>query len=379
MSPSAAAQAWLARLPPAERAAAAAHTDWRLAAFALTGVVLIALSIVVLKGQVLARLRRVVEADGPKPILASAALAAVFGFIVLAAKALLDAVSRWQGDEISGHPAQFAGYLGAQFSGLVTAVGVLVILATALYWLARRAPRVWPFIAGPLAAVALVAYGWLPYALHSDRGLPALPAGPLRAALVQLMADARIPANEVYVSADPQMDVDVTGGFGRANVVVGPRLLHAPTAEVTAMVGHVMGHYAHGDIFSIWVLFGLLTFAGFVVASLAFRPLARTLGAGGLSGPADPEGLPVMAVIAVLWIGVGTLALNGFVRYVNVGADEFSLTHARAPDGLAAVLEREWDHESVDPSALEAALFYTHPPMQGRIVHAMTWKAAHGG
>jgi STE24 endopeptidase len=175
------------------------------------------------------------------------------------------------------------------------------------------------------------------------------------------------------------MDCDVTGGFGHANVVVGPRLLNAPTPEVTAMVGHVMGHYAHGDILSIWVLFGLITFAGLLVANLAFRPLARWLGAGALSGPADPEGLPVMAVIAVLWIGVGTLALNGFVRTVNVGADEFSLTHARAPDGLAAVLGRLWDHESVDPPALEAALFYTHPPMKDRLVHAMTWKAAHGG
>jgi STE24 endopeptidase len=60
-----------------------------------------------------------------------------------------------------------------------------------------------------------------------------------------------------------------------------------------------------------------------------------------------------------------------------VRADAYSLDYAREPDGLAAVLESEWDHQSLDPSPIETVLFYTHPPIPMRIAHAMAWKAAH--
>ena len=49
---------------------------------------------------------------------------------------------------------------------------------------------------------------------------------------------------------------------------------------------------------------------------------------------------------------------------------------ARAPNRLFAlisVIVREWDHQSLDPSPLEEALFYTHPAMAGRIRHALAW------
>jgi len=44
---------------------------------------------------------------------------------------------------------------------------------------------------------------------------------------------------------------------------------------------------------------------------------------------------------------------------------------------LVSILEREWDHQSLDPSPIETALFYTHRPLAGRIRHAMIWKVGH--
>jgi STE24 endopeptidase len=73
------------------------------------------------------------------------------------------------------------------------------------------------------------------------------------------------------------------------------------------------------------------------------------------------------------------LAAGGYLRWANVRADAYSLDHAREPDGLAAILEREWDHQSLDPSPVERALFYTHPPIADRIAHAMAWKASQAG
>jgi STE24 endopeptidase len=376
MSPQAASEAWLSRLPAVERAQAAAHTDWRLAAFAFTGLALAAVSALVLRAGALRRLRARIERDGPRPWLVSAAVAGVFGLLMLSTKALCDAVAAWRGEAILGRDASFVGSLTTAAQWILPGTAALIVLVPALHWLMRRAPRAWPLIAGCLAAAALLAYGWLPYATASAGGATSLPPGPLRASLVRLVADAGLPARQIYETTAP-LDLEVSGGFGHAVVVVGPELVHAPPAEVAALAGHLMGHYAHNDIFSIWLMFGLLTLAGFLSALLLFRPAARLMGASHLKGPAEPEALPVLAVIAVLSIGFGVLALNGFIRYVNVGADEFSLAHANAPDGLAAVLERRWDHENVDPPLIERALFFSHPPLKARLVRAMAWKTAH--
>jgi STE24 endopeptidase len=71
--------------------------------------------------------------------------------------------------------------------------------------------------------------------------------------------------------------------------------------------------------------------------------------------------------------------LGGFIRLINVRADQEALDHSRQPDGLASSLVADWNGRDVDPGALEALVLYTHPPLTGRIRHAMDWKAAHPG
>jgi STE24 endopeptidase len=73
---------------------------------------------------------------------------------------------------------------------------------------------------------------------------------------------------------------------------------------------------------------------------------------------------------------LGTPLLAGVGRAVNVRADAYALAHSREPDGLAAVLIRDWDHRSISPGPLEQALFYSHPPLAQRIRHAMAWRQA---
>jgi STE24 endopeptidase len=159
---------------------------------------------------------------------------------------------------------------------------------------------------------------------------------------------------------------------------VGPRLAAGPPAEARALVGHIMGHYAHNDILIFSLVLGLGMLAGFFAVARLAAPLARLIGAKNAASAADRESLPASAIILMLAIACAGLAGAGHLRWANVRADAYSLDHAREPDGLAAVIEQEWDHQSVDPSPLEEALFYTHPAMTGRLRHAMAWKAAHG-
>ncbi|MGH6957384.1 MAG: M48 family metalloprotease, partial [Caulobacteraceae bacterium] len=91
---------------------------------------------------------------------------------------------------------------------------------------------------------------------------------------------------------------------------------------------------------------------------------------------ADSEAMPGAALILLVSVACAGLAASAYLRWANVRADAFSLAHAREPGGLAAVIEREWDHASVDPSFPERALFYTHPPLKPRLQRIAAWEAA---
>jgi STE24 endopeptidase len=243
----------------------------------------------------------------------------------------------------------------------------------------RRRPASWPLIVGALVATLIVAAIWLPYALSVGPSTTPAPPGPVRDGLVQLIAGSAVPAHGVLVANDPGFMADVSGGFGRAKVVIGPQLADGAPAEARAMVGHIMGHYVHNDILIFSLVLGLVMLFGFFAVARLAAPLARFIGAKSVVSAADPQALPAAAIILMIAMVCAGLAGAGYLRWANVRADAYSLDHAHEPDGLAAVIEQEWDHQSVDPSPLEEALFYTHPAMSGRLQHAMAWKAAHGG
>ncbi len=198
---------------------------------------------------------------------------------------------------------------------------------------------------------------------------------PARAGLVRLIAETGIPASEVYVSANPAIDADVTGQGG-ARVVVSRGLWNiASPQELRASVGHLIGHYTRHDQLSIAVLLAVLTL-GFFLALQAFHaPAARLLGLS--ADRLDPAGAPALVLIAAVWLSLAAIADHALIRAVNVRADQYSLDHAREPDGLAVALLHEWQGEDPAPAPLQEALLYSHPSLESRLLHAMRWKAAH--
>ncbi|MEJ0066851.1 MAG: M48 family metalloprotease [Caulobacteraceae bacterium] len=257
-------------------------------------------------------------------------------------------------------------------------LGAILLVPPAL-WLMRWLPRAWPWLLGSLIAGLIVAAVWLPYAFSAGSPTTPAPPGPVRDGLLRLIAETGVPAQGVFFATDPNFDADVTGGFGHAQVSVGPLIAAGPAAEARAFIGHIMGHYVHNDILIVSLVLGAVMLLGCFAVRWLTAPLARRIGAPGVAGPADPEALPAVAIMVMLTLAAAGLAEGGYLRWANVRADAYSLDHAREPDGLISVIEREWDHQSLDPSPLEEALFYTHPAMTGRIRHALDWKGAHGG
>ena len=328
----------------------------------------------------LGRRRRALEAERPRPWLFAAASACVLALVLVLLNTAIVAVTEWRADQIVGvGGASLGERLAHGAAGIAPAVLGAALLVPPVLWLMRRLPRAWPLLVGSLVAGLIVAAVWLPYALSAGPPMAPAPPGPVRDGLIRLIAETGLPAHNVFFSPDPAFDADVTGGFGQAKVSVGPLIAAGPPAEARAFIGHIMGHYVHNDILIVSLALGAVMLIGCVAVSWFAAPLARRIGAAGVASPADPEALPAVAIVLILTLAAAGLVEAGYLRWANVRADAYSLDHAREPDALISVIEREWDHQSVDPSPLEEALFYTHPAMTGRIRHALAWKAAHGG
>ena len=68
---------------------------------------------------------------------------------------------------------------------------------------------------------------------------------------------------------------------------------------------------------------------------------------------------------------------NTLTRVGETESDQYSLMTVNEPDALATALVKTAEYRYPRPSALEEALFYTHPSVEKRALRAMEWKAAH--
>jgi STE24 endopeptidase len=167
----------------------------------------------------------------------------------------------------------------------------------------------------------------------------------------------------------------VTGGLRPPRITIAPRLAAGQPDQARALVGHVLGHYVHADQFIVFLLYAALAAAALCGIAAAYRPTARLLGV--TEGLGEPEALPVATVLAALALASATLAGGAYLRWANVRADAYALDMSRAPDGLAQGLLAEWDHSAVDPTSIEEALFYTHPPLRRRLTQIEAWRTSH--
>lgn len=368
-------------LSPALRAAGAAYAEQREAAWVLGGVLMIVVAAIVLKARLLPRLAARIEATRPRPWVANLACAALLFFIVMLVKLPLDVASAWMADRtLLGPTAPLIVYLARAWGDALPAALAFSLLATLLQGFARARPRTWWGWSAALIGVLVIGVYWGPFAAKAGpANLPPLPEGPARQGMLQLIHDAGLSAHQVYLVASPEVDGDVTGLPGRARVVVNQGMLdHASVPEMKAAIGHLAGHFVHGDQFGLDLLLALCGLAGLLLIDRFTAALTFVLGEGGGHGPGDVAGLPAALILAVLAIGGGALADRAYDRWINVRADQFSLDHAHAPDGLALNLLRDWRDDKVDPGPLEEALFFDHPSLRSRILHAMRWKAEHG-
>jgi STE24 endopeptidase len=286
----------------------------------------------------------------------------------------------WGFERYYGRTSQpFSDFLMQDAIGIaITSVmGGLFFLG--IYALIRRAGKSWWLWSGGLAAFAISAMLLLsPIVIEPMfNDYKPVPAGPVRTALLEMADDAGIPHDRLLMYDGSRQSnnftANVSGVFGTARIAISDvAMKEASLDEVKAVTGHEVGHYVEGHIWRMVGLFALLAMMGFFLADRLFPFFAKAFGSKATIK--DPVGLPVLLFIVGLSGLLAEPAINAVVRQGERNADNYSLRTVNLPDALSAALVKTAEYRYPRPSALQEAVFYTHPSVEWRVRNAMEWK-----
>lgn len=162
----------------------------------------------------------------------------------------------------------------------------------------------------------------------------------------------------------------LTGLAGTRRILVSDTMLaDYSDEEIEIVLAHELAHHVHGDIWKGLVFEGALMLAGFFAAS---RILGASVGALGLSGPADVAGLPLLLLVAGAVSLVMLPVAHALSRAHERSADRFALELTRNPAAFISAMRRLAAQNLAEerPSRIVQWLFYSHPPIRERIATA---------
>jgi STE24 endopeptidase len=266
----------------------------------------------------------------------------------------------WLTDQLKA--ALIGGALGLAAVEIVYALLAL----TPLWWIVAAAI----FIAAQIAMAALVPIWIVPLFYR----LTPLADSGLRDRLLALARRAGVAAIGVFVADQSRKSRTANAavvGLGRTRRIIlfDTLLAEFRPEEIESVLAHELGHHAHGDMRR-----GLLVNSVLTIVTMWLAALGLDLGVAllGLSGPADPAGLPWLALV-VTALGLVQLPLaNGFSRWIEQQADDFALATTGNARAFIGAMERLGGLNLAErrPSRLKEIFLYSHPALERRIARA---------
>jgi STE24 endopeptidase len=279
----------------------------------------------------------------------------------------------------------FGPWLGDQLKGIGLAVVFVGLLMIALYGIVRRLPRTW-WMWGAATSLAFLTFISLiapVFIAPLFNKYTRLDNPAIRDPILSLARANGIAAKDVFVQDASRQSIRVsafvTGFLNTERIVLNDNLLkRCSLAEIEAVMGHEMGHYIMHHIYKDLLFFGILIVLGFAflrkssewaLGRWGDKWRARTAG--------DLAALPLFVLLILTFFFVLTPIINAYSRVQEYEADIFGLNAARQPDAEAEVDLKLGEYRKLDPGPIEEFLFYDHPSGRTRIYAAMRWKAEH--
>jgi STE24 endopeptidase len=317
------------------------------------------------------------------PVLRDAAYGAVWVATGWALTLPLTVYERFVREHAYGMATQnFGAWFGEQLVALGVGVVVGALLVASLYAVLRRAGAAWWLWAAAVTMVFVIVANvvapiWIEPLFNTYKPVE---HGPVRTAVLAMARANGVPADDVYVfdasRQTTRVSANVAGLFGTAAIRLNDNLLRRSSeAEIRAVMGHEIGHYAMNHIGRSLLMFSVVIVIGFgITQAVMARLLARHGSRWRLRGVADVASLPLLAAVLSTFLLLATPVFNGMTRMGEVEADLWGLNLAREPHGEAEVLLKLAEYRKPDPGALEELIFFTHPSTRTRIFNAMRWR-----
>lgn len=291
----------------------------------------------------------------------------------------------WREHQYGLATQNFADWFGENLIGLAISLILGVPVIALLYAAVRRAGAAWWAWAGAITVALLLFVSTIApvFIMPLFNTYTSMADGELRDSLLSMARSQRIPADNVYVfdasKQTTRISANVSGMFGTTRISLNDNLLeHTSDPEIRAVMGHEMGHYVlnHGARGVVYL--GLVLTLGFLFLHLLFDVTVRRFGARwGVTGRADPAGLPVAMALLTIYMLLAQPVINSIVRSGEAEADAFGLAVAGEPYGFATSAMRLSTYRKIHPGKWEEVLFYDHPSGYDRVFRSMTWLNEH--
>jgi STE24 endopeptidase len=279
----------------------------------------------------------------------------------------------------------FGPWMRDQLVGLAVAVVLGAILMVPLFGLVRRLGEKW-WVWGSVLVIAFLMFVVLispVYIFPLFNQYTTLQDPQIKDPILSMARANGIPARDVYeFDASRQsnrVSANVSGFAGTLRISLNDNLLKRCTLpEIETTMGHEMGHYVLNHAYKSIVMYGVVIVIGFAFLNWGVRyGLARWGEQWGVRGITDVAVLPLALIVFSTYMFVTTPVTNTISRNMEYEADLYGLNAAGQPDGEGNVDMLLGEYRKLDPGPIEEFVFYDHPSGRTRITAAMRWKAEH--
>lgn len=279
----------------------------------------------------------------------------------------------------------FGPWMRDQLVALGLSVILGAILVVPLFGVIRRLGKTW-WVWGAVLMIAFSAFTGLIAPVYISplfNTYKSLENVRVKDSILQMARANGIPARDVYeFDASRQsnrVSANVSGFANTMRISLNDNLLNRCTLpEIETTMGHEMGHYVLNHEYKGLVMFGILFVIAFAFVNWGINyALARWGTAWDIRGIGDVAVLPLAAIVFSLFFFIATPVNNTITRTMEYEADMYGLNAAQQPDGEANIDMMLGEYRKLDPGPLEEFIFYDHPSGRTRITAAMRWKAEH--
>lgn len=306
----------------------------------------------------------------------------ILSFLILLPWSFYTGFWREKAYALSNHTS--LSWLTEQMTGLLVSLVAFTLLVTAIYGIIKKAPNSWWAWSTVVTTAALMFMLFIGPVIISPlfNDYVAMEEGPLKERIISMAQANGVPVDNIYmVNASKQstrISANVQGLGSTARISLNDNLLNNNSdAEIAAVMGHEIGHYALGHSQEMLVNFSLLIGLGFAFVNWGYGFVSRGIGKKWqLNGISDIAGLPLILALFSFYFFITTPVFNSVIRSNETEADIFGLNAAAEPEGFATIALKLSTYRKISPGLWEERIFHDHPSGYNRVLMSMRWKLA---